>query len=325
MTHEVQVQQVGKKWPGGSRRLPTPPVPPPTGVRAAGPRSRGGPLVRPLRVLVVDDCRDTTDSTAELVGLWGHDVRRAYGGADALEAAAEYRPDVLLVELAMPGVDGYEVVRRARSLPGLRGALLIAVTGYMGTGHRQRAAAAGFDFYVVKPMDPNTLEALLMSRQVALSAPPTRAAIRPADYRVLVVDDDDGVLRSLAAGLPREGFDVCLAANGQEAADLLRACRPAIDAVLMDVQMPGGNGPETLAALREHDPQVRCCFMSGDLGGHTEDGLRRLGTGEVLRKPFTMAEAGRVLREEIGRRVVEEATQDDRWRDDGGQGQPPAR
>jgi DNA-binding NtrC family response regulator len=146
----------------------------------------------------------------------------------------------------------------------------------------------------------------------------------PADYRILVVDDDDGVRRFLAAGLPREGFAVRLAANGREAADLLRASRPGIDVVLMDVRMPGRDGPDTLAALRKQDPQVRCCFMSGDLGEHTEAELRKLGTGEVLRKPFTMAEAGRVLREEIGRREAELATQDDHWRDDGGQGQRPA-
>jgi hypothetical protein len=65
--------------------------------------------------------------------------------------------------------------------------------------------------------------------------------------------------------------------------------------------------------------------MSGNLGEHTEDGLRRLGTGEVLRKPFTAAEPGRVLREEIDRREVENAAQDDHWRDDGGQGERPAR
>jgi CheY-like chemotaxis protein len=277
-----------------------------------------------LRVLVVDDCRDTTDSTAELVRLWGHDARRAYTGATALEVAAEYVPDVLLVDLGMRGVDGCEVARRVRMLPGLRDALLIAVTGYSGPGQRGPAAAAGFDFYVVKPMDPNTLEGLLMSRQVVLSGAAAAATVPPADCRILVVDDDDGVLRFLAAGLPREGFAVSLAANGREAADLLRACRPAIDVVLMDVCMPGRDGPETLAALREQDPQVRCCFMSGDLGEHTEDGLRRLGTGEVLRKPFTAAEAGRVLREEIDRREGEDAAQDDHWRDDGGQGQRPA-
>jgi CheY-like chemotaxis protein len=338
--------------------------------------------VRPLRVLIVDDCRDTTDSTAELVGLWGHDSRRVYDGADALTVAAAYCPDVVLVDLVMRGVDGCAVARRVRRLPGMSDALLIAITGHTASEHRRHAAAAGFDFFLIKPVDPSTLEALLMSRQVEMAAdrvpanpaedripddtgcdpwvadrppggpdsgrtaeeyreyrttqekllmtqvdrlPAAPAAVSapPADYRILVVDDDDGVRRFLAAGLPREGFAVRLAASGQEAADLLRASRPGIDVVLMDVRMPGRNGPETLAALRKQDPQVRCCFMSGDLGEHTEDGLRKLGTGAVLRKPFTMAEAGRVLREEIGRREAELATQDDHWRDDGGQGQRP--
>ena len=322
MSREVRVRQVGTR-PGGSRRLPAIPVAPTTGERAAGRGIGGAPLVRPLRVLVVDDCRDTADSAAELVRLWGHDVRRAYAGGEAVAVAVAYRPDVMLVDLGMRGVDGCEVARRARGLPGLGDALLIAVTGYAGDGLRRLAAAAGFDFFLVKPVDPTTLEALLMSRQLAPAVPPATAA-PPADYRVLVVDDDDGVRRSLAAGLPREGFEVRLAADGREAADLLRAGRPGIDVVLMDVGMPGRDGPETLAALREQDPRVRCCFMSGDLGGHTEGDLRGLGTGEVLRKPFTLAEAGRVLRDEIGRRDVETASQDDHWRDDGGQGQRPA-
>lgn len=324
MTHEVQVQQLRKK-PGGSRRTPATPPSLATLGRATGPRLHGTLLVRPLRVLVVDDCRDMTDSTAELVGLWGHDARRAYAGAAAMEVAAEYRPDVLLVDLAMRGVDGYEVARRARQMPGLSRALLVAVTGYTGAGHRRLAEAAGFDFFVPKPMDPNTLEALLMSREIELSADPAPATAPRRPSRILVVDDDAGVRRFLAAGLPREGFDVWLAASGPEASNVLRMCRPAIDIVLMDVRMPGRDGPATLAALQAQDPQVRCCFMSGDLGDYTEDGLRRLGTGEVLRKPFTMAEAGRVLREEIDRREGEDAAADDHWRDDGGKGQRPAR
>src|SRR5439155_22238380 len=99
-----------------------------------------------------DDCRDATDSTAELVGLWGHHARRAYAGAAALEMAAESRPDVMLVDLAMFGMDGCEVARRIRRLPGLDGTPLVAVTGYPDAEHRRQATAAGFHFYVVKPV-----------------------------------------------------------------------------------------------------------------------------------------------------------------------------
>lgn len=142
--------------------------------------------------------------------------------------------------------------------------------------------------------------------------------------RVLLVDDQS---------LLRMGFRLILeaepdievvgeAGDGAAGVSMTSALHP--DVVLMDVRMPGRDGPATLAALREQDPQVRCCFMSGDLGEHTEDELRKLGTGEVLQKPFTVAEAGRVLRDEIGRRETEVATQDDHWRDDGGQGERPA-
>ncbi|HEX3147557.1 MAG TPA: response regulator [Gemmataceae bacterium] len=147
--------------------------------------------------------------------------------------------------------------------------------------------------------------------------------VAPARYRILVVDADAGMRRLLAAGLPRQGFTVSVAADGQEAADLVRANRPPIDLILMDVGMPGRGGPATLAALRALHPQLRCCFMSGDLGGHTEAGLRLLDTGAVLRKPFSMDAAGRALRAEINRREGEDAAQDDHWRDDGGQGQRP--
>jgi DNA-binding NtrC family response regulator len=152
--------------------------------------------------------------------------------------------------------------------------------------------------------------------------PGTSAARPRADHSVLVVDDDDGVRSLLAAGLPREGFDVLLAATGRQAANLYRSCGSAIDVVLMDVRMPGADGPGTLAVLRQQDAQVLCCFMSGDLGGHTEDELRRLGTGELLRKPFTLADAGRILRAEIDRGKAEESDRDGRWQDDGGQGRP---
>lgn len=321
MIRDVRMSEFRTR-PGGSRRSPALPPPPAAGGRVAGPGvTRMSPTVRPLRVLIADDCRDTADTTAELARLWGHDAHGTNGGAEALRVAADYRPDVLLTDLSLMGLDGFELARRVRRLPGLAGTLLIAVTGHTGGDHRRRAAAAGFNFYVLKPADPVALEELLMSWQ--RNPPAGSPAVPLADYGVLAIDDDDSVRRFLGAGLPREGFDVWLAADGPEAIELLRACGCGIDVVLMDVQMPGRDGPASLAALREHDPALRCCFMSSDLGGHTADDLRKLGTGEILRKPFELAEAGRVLRDEIGRRDREDAAQDDHWRDDGGQGQRP--
>jgi CheY-like chemotaxis protein len=123
----------------------------------------------PLRVLVVDDCPDTCESIACLLHLWGYDARIAHDGAAALSVAADYRPDVVLLDLAMPGMDGYEVARRLRRCG--EGALLVSVSGYGQDDDLRRAAEAGCDLQWVKPTDPDILRDLLASRRPAVRAP----------------------------------------------------------------------------------------------------------------------------------------------------------
>jgi CheY-like chemotaxis protein len=117
----------------------------------------------------------------------------------------------------------------------------------------------------------------------------------PTKCRVLVVDDEACIRDVLSIGLRHHGFAVWLATEGYEALDLYRRTCTAIDVVLMDVQMPGLDGPHTLAALQELNPSVRCCFMSGDLGSYTEGELLALGAVAVLHKPFSLAEVSYVL------------------------------
>ena len=114
---------------------------------------------------------------------------------------------------------------------------------------------------------------------------------------VLIVDDQPGVRAVLQVGLERQGFCSYVAADGYQAVHLYRHHREVIDVVLLDVCMPGLDGPQTLAALREVNPQVRCCFMSGDLGRHTERALRDLGAAAVLLKPFCLDEVAAALRQ----------------------------
>jgi DNA-binding response OmpR family regulator len=116
-------------------------------------------------------------------------------------------------------------------------------------------------------------------------------------YGLLIVDDEWHVRGMLEAGLRQEGFAVWTAATGQEALELYRIHGEVIDVVLLDVRMPDLDGPQTLAALRDHSPQVRCCFMSGDLGGYTMEGLRSAGAVDVLQKPFPLREVARRLRD----------------------------
>jgi two-component system, OmpR family, response regulator len=121
-----------------------------------------------LRLLVVDDNRDAADSLAMLLGLWGHRARVAYDGASALRAAGAEPPDAVLLDLGMPGLDGYDLATD------LRPAALIAVTGYADRAHRDRADAAGFDHFFVKPVDLDALRDLLVDlvevRRLALQA-----------------------------------------------------------------------------------------------------------------------------------------------------------
>jgi len=117
------------------------------------------------------------------------------------------------------------------------------------------------------------------------------------EYGILVVDDEDYVRDVLDVGLRQRGFAVWLAASGREAIDAYGCHRQDIDVVLMDVRMPRVDGPRTLAALQELNPKIRCCFMTGDLGSYTEEGLRGLGAATVLTKPFRLAEVAQLLRE----------------------------
>lgn len=124
-----------------------------------------------LRVLVVDDDADTTESTAMLLSLYGHRVATACGGSEALLAAAADPPDVILTDLLMPGVDGYELARRVRDVTAGKPPVLVAVTGLASESDRKRSESAGFDLHLTKPVDPPLLNGLLR-RLARTLAPP---------------------------------------------------------------------------------------------------------------------------------------------------------
>jgi CheY-like chemotaxis protein len=106
-----------------------------------------------LRVLVVDDNVDTVTTLALLVNECGHDARTAYDGSSVLEAALDYRPHVVLLDIGLPGLNGFEVAKQLRQQPALQNVVLVAMTGYGREGDRQRSQEAGFDHHLVKPGD----------------------------------------------------------------------------------------------------------------------------------------------------------------------------
>lgn len=118
-----------------------------------------------LRVLVADDNADTLEGLALLLEALGHEVRKASDGQETLQAVTAWRPDVALLDIGMPILDGYEVARRIRSEPWGAQLFLVAVSGWGQSEDRQRATDAGFDLHFRKPIGLSTLEGILEKAQ----------------------------------------------------------------------------------------------------------------------------------------------------------------
>jgi PAS domain S-box-containing protein len=146
--------------PRPERAAPSAPAPAPAPSRRA-------------RVMLVEDNRDAAESMQMLLELLGHEVHVAHDGAAALPLALVHRPDVMLVDIGLPGVDGYEVARRVRGEPSLASTVLVAVTGYGRAEDKQRAVAAGFDRHLTKPVEPDALRGLVAA------LPPDRSGRPP--------------------------------------------------------------------------------------------------------------------------------------------------
>jgi signal transduction histidine kinase/DNA-binding response OmpR family regulator len=138
--------------------IPTAPVP--------TPRAQ-----TPVRILVVDDLAASADTLTTLLELEGFEVKAAREGMEALQIAKDFRPDVVLLDIGLPGMNGFEVAHRLRSQPESSDALLIALTGYGEPESRSRSVQAGFDFHMVKPADVGLLLSMLANPQSARRAP----------------------------------------------------------------------------------------------------------------------------------------------------------
>ena len=119
------------------------------------------------KVLIVDDNLDSATTLSMLFELSGFEAESVHDGPSALRAAMEFRPDAVVLDIGLPGLDGYQVARHFRSSPELHGMVLIALTGYGQDADREHSRQAGFDHHFVKPTDPSTLCEIL-ARYAAL-------------------------------------------------------------------------------------------------------------------------------------------------------------
>jgi PAS domain S-box-containing protein len=127
------------------------------------PKGEGEKTIAPAkrRILVVDDNKDSADSLSMMLGITGMDVRTAYDGLEAVAAAAAFNPDVVLLDIGLPKLNGYEAARRIREQPWGKDMVLVAVTGWGQEEDRRRSQEAGFNAHMVKPVDPAALQQLL--------------------------------------------------------------------------------------------------------------------------------------------------------------------
>jgi CheY-like chemotaxis protein len=163
--HGGQISADSKRGQGSvfSVRLPVSaqPADAPAGTHAADEPSPR----RDVRILVVDDNRDAALSLATFLRITGNEVRTAHDGNDAIAAATSFRPHVMVLDIGMPGRNGYDVARHMREQPWGKDILLVAVTGWGQDEDRRRSDEAGFDAHLVKPIDPAEIERLLAQRQ----------------------------------------------------------------------------------------------------------------------------------------------------------------
>ena len=118
-------------------------------------------------VLIVDDNRDAADSMAALLGMEGYDVRVAYDGTQAVAAVDRRRPNVVLLDIGLPGMDGFQVAQHLRADTGNGAIVIVAVSGYGNEEHRARSSESGFDHHLVKPIEPSVISELLASLRAA--------------------------------------------------------------------------------------------------------------------------------------------------------------
>ena len=123
-----------------------------------------------LRVLVVDDNQDAATSMTVFLKMWGYDVKVVHDGIDAIDAVVEYRPEIVLLDIGLPGMDGYEVAERIRRMDTVRKPALIALTGYGQEADRSHTRRSGFDYHLVKPVAPESLKSLLATVGAARNA-----------------------------------------------------------------------------------------------------------------------------------------------------------
>ncbi len=207
------------------------------------------------RILVVEDSPDIRALVQMLLESAGYEVSTAGDGQEGVRSARLLRPDLILMDLSLPVLSGWEATRAIKSDPDTSRIPVVAVTAHAMQGDRDRALAAGCDGFVAKPIDEETLASVVSSFLQATGGPSPEPAAGPGEApdddgsgRVLIVDDQPEVAEVLAADLTAEGLQVVSAASASEALEIFRD-DSAFDLAVVDVMLGQGTGYELTSQL----------------------------------------------------------------------------
>jgi two-component system cell cycle sensor histidine kinase/response regulator CckA len=235
-------------------------------------------------ILVVEDNPTTRKMLRLALVTEGYTVREAADARAALAAAEETLPDLVLQDLILPDMDGLELLRRFRALPGGHELPILALSGFLSRLEEAKTDEEGFTALFVKPIESSRL---IDAIRVYLPQPPSLALPRGGGHRLLVVDDDPVQLKLTRLHFSQLGFDVSVAGGASDALIAARARRP--DVILSDVFMPGTDGFELCLEVRT-DPNLAhmpVVLLSAQYGSQADEDLaRRVGASAlVLRTP----------------------------------------
>jgi CheY-like chemotaxis protein len=155
--HQGQVECRSTVGKGSEFTVVLPVVPVPEVKLSSSVTEPNIPAVRRLRILIVDDNVDTVDSLALLLRALGHDVREAYDGLGVVDSVIDFKPHIILLDIGLPGIDGYELAKRIRERNTLKNIVLVALTGYGHESAIQQSIDSGFDHHMTKPADLDKL------------------------------------------------------------------------------------------------------------------------------------------------------------------------
>lgn len=237
------------------------------------------------RILVIEDNTLNLKLVRDVLQFAGHDVSEARSGEDGLQLAQRHPPDLVLMDLQLPGMDGFEALQRLRQGILRQGVPVVAVTALAMAEDRERAAQAGFDGYLEKPISvralPGQIEEFLTEARGATA--------EDAPVRVLAVDDTPANLRLLEAVLMPKGYRVVTATSGSDALEVL--ARGGVDLVLLDVVMPEMDGYDVCRRIRAI-PETEFLPVVMITASGSEQRLAALESGadDFVSKPFDQSE-----------------------------------